>query len=94
MSPDDSSCNTLLSFLFPIWILRKPRSVSKSLLLALMTILSQSLLALVSGHLVAFLLFSVWHSLIKFKYIIQMIFVILPLPVKLTASSLRNFSQV
>ena len=31
-------------------------------LLALMAILAQPLLALVSGHLVALLLFSVWHN--------------------------------
>ena len=31
-------------------------------LLALMTILAQSLLTLVSSHLVALLLFSVWHN--------------------------------
>ena len=37
-------------------------------LLALMTILAQSLLTLVSSHLVALLLFSVWHSLMKLFY--------------------------
>lgn len=44
--------------LFSISDLRKTR------LFLLMTILSQSLLAFVSSHLVAFSLFSAWHSVL------------------------------
>ena len=46
---------TLLSFFF--YRLRAIR------LLALMSVLAQALLALVSSHLVALLLLSVWHNL-------------------------------
>ena len=45
------SADTLLSFLLRV-----------TSLLALVTILAQSLLTLVSSHLVALLLFSVWHN--------------------------------
>jgi hypothetical protein len=37
-------------------------------LLALMAILAQALLALVSGHLVTLFLFSVWHNLLIFIF--------------------------
>ena len=40
--------------------------LSPASLLALMTILAQSLLALVGSHLVAFFLFSVWHNSVIF----------------------------
>ena len=50
--------DTLLSFL----LLRLTVVSSNQWLLALMTILAQSLLTLVSSHFVALLLFSVWHN--------------------------------
>ena len=52
------SADTLLSFL----LLRLTVAGSNQGLLALMTVLAQSLLTLVSSHLVALLLFSVWHN--------------------------------
>ena len=50
--------DTLLSFSFSSY-----GTELRILLLALMSVLSKSLLALVSSHLVALLLFSVWHNL-------------------------------
>ena len=52
MHPVVDAISTLLSFLHR----------QASVLLALMTILAQSLLALVGCQLVAFLLLSVWHN--------------------------------
>ena len=42
-------------------------------LLALMPVLSQSLLALVRGHLVALFLLSVWHGLMKLNGLIFLV---------------------
>ena len=46
-------------------------------LLALMAILAQSLLALVSSHLVALLLLSVWHNVLSINDLLFKLFAIL-----------------
>ena len=59
MSQSLSDAGTLLSFFFATSDRNRQNT---KVLLALVTILAQSLLTLVSSHLVALLLLSVWHN--------------------------------
>ncbi len=40
------------------------------MLLALMSVLTESLFTLMSSHLVALFLFTVWHNVLSFKWLI------------------------